>query len=232
MSAGPRRIGVLGGMGPEATVLFMQKIVSAVQAGDDADHIPLLVDNNTQVPSRIKAIIEKTGDDPGPVLVDMARGLERAGAEALVMPCNTAHFFAPRIVAASRVPFLNMVTLSAAQASGHGARIGILGSPALQITGLFESALGEHGVQGIFSDHQPEVLDLIRTIKARGPDDSTLTRLRAAAQGLITQGADAIMICCTEFSLQADQLALPIPVFDTLHTLVAASVDFAKGGGR
>ena len=88
-----RRIGVLGGMGPEATVALLQRVQGGVLARDDADHVPLLVDLNPQVPSRIKHLIEKTGPNPGPVIADMAARLETAGAEALILPCNTAHHY-------------------------------------------------------------------------------------------------------------------------------------------
>lgn len=81
-------------MGPEATMLLMARVVAMTAAGDDRDHVPMVIDNNTQVPSRIKALIENTGDDPGPVLASMARKLEAYGAEALAMPCNTAHHYA------------------------------------------------------------------------------------------------------------------------------------------
>ncbi len=115
-----RRIGILGGMGPEATVLLMSRIIARTPAADDSDHVPLLVDNNTQVPSRIKALIEKTGEDPGPVLTDMARRLEAAGVAALAMPCNTAHHYASRIRAAVSIPFLDMIELSADAVAGAG----------------------------------------------------------------------------------------------------------------
>ena len=81
----PRVVGILGGMGPAATVDLMARLVRAVDAGDDADHVPLLVDNNTQVPSRIAALIEGKGADPAPVLVAMGQKLQVAGAEALAM---------------------------------------------------------------------------------------------------------------------------------------------------
>ena len=67
-----KRVGILGGMGPQATVLLMQKIIAATPATDDADHIPLIVDQNPQVPSRIRRLIEGTGEDPAPVLAAMA----------------------------------------------------------------------------------------------------------------------------------------------------------------
>ena len=119
-----RRIGILGGMGPQATLLLMQKLIDAVPAADDADHIPLLVDQNPQVPSRIRRLIEGTGEDPAPVLADMARRLVAAGAEALAMPCNTAHHYVPAIRNAVTIPLIDMVALSVAHAvrlAGPGA---------------------------------------------------------------------------------------------------------------
>jgi aspartate racemase len=82
----------------------------------------LIVDQNPQVPSRIRRLIEGTGEDPAPVLAAMARRLEGAGAEALAMPCNTAHHFADAIRAAAGVPFLDMVALSVAKAKGLAGR--------------------------------------------------------------------------------------------------------------
>ena len=128
-----RQVGILGGMGPEATLLLMQKVLDAVPATDDADHVPLLVDQNPQVPSRIKHLIDGSGEDPAPVLVRMAQDLERAGAEALAMPCNTAHHYAAAIQASVSIPFLDMIALSAAHArrlAGVGGKVGVLASPA------------------------------------------------------------------------------------------------------
>ena len=108
-----RRVGILGGMGPEATILMQQRLLQAIPAQDDSDHIPLLIDMNPQAPSRIAHLIEGTGGDPAPVLAQMARRLETGGAEALAMPCNTAHSYAASITSAVEIPLLNMVTLSA-----------------------------------------------------------------------------------------------------------------------
>jgi aspartate racemase len=94
-------VGILGGMGPEATVHLMQMVIDAVAARDDADHVPLIVHQNPAVPSRIRRLIDGTGDDPGPVLAQMARDLAAAGAVALAMPCNTAHAYAEATNAAA-----------------------------------------------------------------------------------------------------------------------------------
>lgn len=229
-----RRIGILGGMGPEATVLLMQKLIAAVPARDDGDHIPLIVDQNPQVPSRIRFLIEGRGEDPGPVLAAMAARLERAGAEALAMPCNTAHHFAPAIRAAVRVPFLDMVTLAVERARAEagagadaGGRVGILASPAVRKVGLFDAALARAGLTACYPDDEAAMLAAIRRIKAEGAAEAAKTALRTASAALLRKGARVQMIACTEFSLIATAVAPDATVFDTLDVLVAAIKEFA-----
>ena len=229
-----RCVGILGGMGPQATILLMQKVLDAVPADDDADHIPLLVDQNPQVPSRIRRLIEGTGDDPAPVLADMARRLVGAGAEALAMPCNTAHHYAPTIRAAIKVPFLDMVDLSvrsAAELAGVDGRVGILASPAVRKIGLFDAPLARFGVQAFYPEDETAMLTTIRRIKTEGPEPETASALRAASNALLQRGAQVQMIACTEFSLLADATAEGATAFDTLDVLVAAIKAFAVGEG-
>lgn len=219
-----RQVGILGGMGPEATVLLMQRVLRATPATDDADHIPLLVDQNPQVPSRLRYLIEGTGENPGPVLARMAANLERAGARAIAMPCNTAHHFAPEIRAAITVPFLDMVQLSVTHALGRGRTVGILASPAVRKVGLFDRALQGQGGQAIYPSDQDALLSAIRSIKAQGPNPAALATLRAASDELAEKGSVIQMIACTEFSLHAPDLP---QTFDTLDLLVKAITDFA-----
>ena len=112
MSAPEKTVGVIGGMGPEATVEFMRRLVAAIPAQDDSDHLHVIADNNPKIPSRIKAILEGGGEDPTPVLVAMARKLEAMGADVLTIPCNTAHYYHPAIAEAVGIPVLDMVGLS------------------------------------------------------------------------------------------------------------------------
>lgn len=230
----PRRIGILGGMGPEATVLLMQRIISAIPARDDADHIPLIVDQNPQVPSRIARLIEGRGEDPGPVLAAMAQRLQGAGAEALAMPCNTAHHFAPAIRAAVTVPLIDMVALSVARAAtlaGKGGRIGILGSPALRRIGLFDAPCAAAGLVPVYCADEAAALAIIRGIKATGPTDSARTGLAAASVTLKDDGAVVQLIACTEFSLIAEVLNPALRCLDTLDCLVEGIIAFAAPPG-
>jgi len=226
-----RKVGILGGMGPEATVLLMQKIIAAVPATDDADHVPLIVDQNSQVPSRIAHLIEGTGPDPAPVLAAMARRLEAAGAEALAMPCNTAHHYADAIRGAVTIPFLDMIAASARaarQAAGQGAAVALLASPAVAQVGLFDRALAAEGLRVIHAEDGPALLSAIRAIKATGPDERSRAALRLASDRLLAQGAALHLIACTEFSLIPDAVAPGVRVIDTLDVLVADIVAFAR----
>lgn len=225
-----RTVGILGGMGPEATVLLMQKVIAAVEAADDADHIPLIVDQNSQVPSRIARLIEGTGADPAPVLASMARRLEAAGAAALAMPCNTAHHYAGDICAAVTIPLLDMVAASARVAlavAGLGGKVGLLASPAVGKVGLFDRALGALGLEVVHPDDGAAMLGAIRSIKSEGPNDAARAALLAASGALSEKGAKVQLVACTEFSLIPEAVAPGVLAIDTLDVLVGEIVGFA-----
>lgn len=225
-----RRVGILGGMGPEATILIMQKVLAGVQARDDVDHIPLIVDQNPQVPSRIAHLIEGSGADPGPVLADMARRLVAGGAQALAMPCNTAHHFVGAIRAAVAVPLLDMIALSVAHAASlvpRGGVVGILASPAVRKVGLFDEMLAEQGLTALYAQDEASMLAAIRQIKAQGPRPQARQTLLAASAELHQRGAMVQMIACTEFSLIPEAVSPKVTAFDTLDRLVAEIIAFS-----
>ena len=169
----PRKIGVIGGMGPEATILLMQRILAATPASGDADHVPMIVDNNPQVPSCIDAIINGADIDPGLVIAGMARGLATAGAEALVMPCNTAHFYNEDFLSSVDIPLLNMLTLSVDAVThvvGTEGRIGLLASPAVRKVKLFDDLFERCGVKIHHPTDDAALLGAVQAIKNAGPD--------------------------------------------------------------
>lgn len=220
-------VGILGGMGPEATVELMQRVIRSTPASDDADHVRMIVDNNPKVPSRIAALIEGTGEDPGPTIAAMARGLETAGADFLAIACNTAHHYLPVVRAAVSIPVLDMIglTIGRLRALGPGVRtIGMLASPAVRLTGLFEAPFRDAGLSVLYpaGDDDAEVLRIIRAVKAGDIGAPTQAAYQAAARRLAGQGADAVLIACTELSALGALDVPPLPVIDTLDTLVQA----------
>jgi len=225
-----KRIGVLGGMGPQATILLQQRLVSGVTADDDASHIPLLIDMNPQIPSRLDWILNKQGSDPGPVLADMARTLEQAGATALAMPCNTAHYYAPDITRAVTIPLLNMIELAGkaiVSSVGEGATVGVLASPATQQTNLFKQVFATLGLKVVYPTHDEPLLAAIRRIKSTGPSQQDHDALLDAGRDCEQQGADCLLVGCSEFSLIADAVMVSVPVIDSLDVLVAEIIGFS-----
>lgn len=218
-------VGVIGGMGPDATVDLMRRVLVATPASDDADHIRMIVDNNGKVPSRFKALVEGGGEDPTPVLVAMARGLVGAGADFLVIPCNTAHHYRPAIAAAVDVPVADMIGLSIVRIRsvlGANPTIGLLASPAVRITGLFEKRCREGGIEVLWPDAEADkaVVAVIKAVKAGGASKAQMTAYRAVAQGLADRGAGLLIIACTELSVAGGLDGLGAPALDTLDVLV------------
>lgn len=224
-----KTVGILGGMGPEATILLMQKVMAAVPARDDSDHVPLIVHQNPQVPSRIAALIEGTGADPAPVLAGMARDLAAAGADALAMPCNTAHHYAPAIRQATDLPFLDMVDMTAARLAARGAqRVGLLASPATRLAHVFDAPFAAHGLVPVVLDDDSQLLAVIRAVKAGAGAPRLAPRLAVEAEALLCDGADHLLVACTELSLIRDALPDGVPHSDSLDCLTEAVVSFAR----
>jgi aspartate racemase len=226
-----KAVGVIGGMGPEATVEFLRRIVAATPARDDCDHIRVLVDNNPKIPSRMAALIEGIGEDPAPVLIAMARGLEKQGADFLTIPCNTAHHYLPAIAAAVGIPVLDMVALSIARLGALPIcpkTVGMLATPAVRKVGLYSLRLADAGFKVLFPDEPNEarVVEMIRAVKVNAVSEKNRADYAAAADHLADAGADALLIACTELSL------LPAPgrrpSIDALDVLVEETIRVAK----
>ena len=228
-------VGVLGGMGPAATIELMRRIMEARPAADDADLIHLLVDQNPKVPSRIDALINGTGPSPVDELVRMAKGLESAGATMLAIACNTAHGYAGDIAAAVHIPLLDMVTLTAeaiARRPLHHRRIGMLASTAVVQLGLYERAFEAFGIETRYPDGQAEIMALIKAVKKSGPTAELRSRFNVVARQLLAGDVDFLASACTELSLLIDGLDADMPRIDALDALVSAIVERALPPGR
>jgi len=225
-------IGVLGGMGPAATIDLLQRIIRLTPALDDVDHIRTLVDNNPQVPSRINYLIKRQGDNPAPVLVSMAESLESMGADLLVMPCNTAHLYAEEIESAVRIRLLNMVELTVERVAHQiqANKVGLLASTAVHQTKLYETIFADKGVATVVPDNalQSQLMKLIMSVKAGDLSESNL--LQRIVETMLEEQAECVVIACTELSALVDSLDVPVPVIDASQCLAEVAVQLALGG--
>src|SRR5690554_5524519 len=139
-------VGIIGGMGPEATVDLMTKIIRATPAKIDQEHIRTLVDNNPRVPSRVEAIMQDC-PSPGPVMAEMAKNLEKWGADFLAIPCNTAHYYYPDVVEAVEIPVINMIeeTLKVLK-KDNVQNVALLATTATLATKLYEKKAQVEGI--------------------------------------------------------------------------------------
>lgn len=233
MSCTEKIVGIIGGMGPEATVDLMDRIIKNTPAQDDIDHIRCIVDNNPKIPSRIKALLEGSGENPGPVMAEMARRLEVWGADFLCIPCNTAHNYYDYVKNAVSIPVLNLIDLTAQASLGYlrrGRRIGILASPAVRLTKLYSKAFEAYQVTSVYPDEETEklLLDLIKSIKAGYTGDNEKHTLAAVADTLVGQQVDAIILACTELGIIARGMDFGVPVIDAAEILAKHVIKMAK----
>jgi len=227
-------VGILGGMGPAATIELMRRIVDATPATVDSDHIHLIVDNNTKVPSRIAALQFGAPEDPGPVLADMAAGLERQGCDFLAMPCNTAHKFLPAIRDAVDIPVLDMIAATVEETKSQQTTpgpVGVLASTAARRIGLYDKALESQGFQIIHPRSQERLMAIIHDIKAVGRSEHAEGELTAIIDELTEDGAKAIVVGCTELSVLMGAIRCDPPLVDALQCLTHAILSKTRQWG-
>jgi len=221
--AGKPVLGVLGGMGPLATVHFLALLVEVTDAGRDQDHLPVLVWSNPCVPDRSAALVNG-GESPEPVLEQGVRYLEQCGAAAIAIPCNTSHYWQVAMAAATSLPIISIIdaTILALGDVPHVSRVGVLATQGTLAAGIYQPRLQVAGYQPLLPDEQSLttlVMPGIRGIKAgdRGPPEAMLAE---AAARLIDQGADAIILGCTEIGIGLRRAA--VPLIDTSSALAVS----------
>ncbi len=226
--AGDRLVGVIGGMGPEATVDFMAKVIAATPAQDDQDHIRMLVEHNPRIPSRQNAV-RSDGKDPGPVLASIAARLQQGGADFIVMPCNAAHAWATNIESAITIPFISIIDESVSRAlqDNDGGAIGLLTTPGCFAAGVYQEALAGHELVLQSPDELADTMTFVKRIKAGDKSDTVVHGLRGLVESLIARGAQAVIAACTEFPLVLDPSMFDVPFVSSTDVLAEKTVMLA-----
>ena len=223
-------IGILGGMGPLATADLFRKIVLLTDAVRDNDHIRVYIDDNASIPDRTAAILDG-GPDPLPAMTDSLRKLEACGADCIIMPCNTAHYFLPRLQEQTRVPFISMLaeTAKACALRFPGKTACVLATRGTLASGLYERALEAEGVSCILPDEaQRDVLmyAIYDCVKGGKPLETVRQPMEALLADLSARGADYFILGCTELPIVAQELALPGDFIDPTSELAKAAILF------
>lgn len=226
-----KTIGIIGGMGPLATADLFEKIVLHTRASCDQDHLRVLIDNNTNIPDRTEAILHG-GADPAPELIRSAQGLERQGAELLLIACNTAHCFYEAVQSAVSVPVLDMIRLTARALEERGVRTaGLLATDGTVETGIYQRRFEGAGIRLLTPDPtgQRAVMDMAYQGVKAGRRDYDAGDARRAMENLLRRGAETLILGCTELPPAMSLYCLDFPVEDPTLELALAAIRQAGG---
>jgi aspartate racemase len=225
-----RLVGILGGMGPLATADFYQKIITETRAEFDQEHLPVIIHAVPQIPDRSEYLI-RGGASPAPAMILGARNLEHMGAELLVIPCNTAHYWHKEISDSVGIPVLHVVeaTLQEIKNTAITPRmVGLLGTLGTLKGGLYQKHLQELDIEWIHPT-ETEMLGLvtngINAVKAGNLSRGT-SLLTEAADSLVERGASAVVLACTEIPMALRNYK-SVPYFDTSLILAKATIQAA-----
>jgi len=224
-------VGILGGMGPEATVDFFAKIIALTPAERDQGHLRIIIDNNPKIPDRTEAILTKD-ESLVLVLVETAKNLEGAGVDFIAIPCNTAHYFYEDLVREISIPILHMIreVVHAVKAYlPECKKVGLISTTGTVACNLYQKEFQKVGVEVIVSDPQSQakVMNAILRIKAMREKEKARKELTEAANLLVERKAEALILGCTEIPLVFKARDFAIPVFDATSVLAKATVKFA-----
>ncbi len=226
-----KTIGIIGGMGPAATADLFTKIISSTKAGCDQEHLRVIIDSNTAIPDRTDALLHG-GVSPVPQMQLSARALEAAGADLLIMPCNTAHGFYSEVCEAVNIPVLHMIRITADALTRRGIKCaGLLATDGTVQTGIYTDCFSGSGIELLTPspENQAAVMDLTYGGVKAGRRSYDTRRFELAVHELFDRGAETLILGCTELPPAFGMYHLDYPFIDPTLELARAAV-LAAGG--
>lgn len=233
-------LGIIGGMGPEATAFMFNKVVSQCNAMVDQEHIEILIHNNTNIPDRTKAILYG-GQSPMKEMTRSAKILEEMGADYLIMPCMTAHYYLQSLQKSVSVPFINAIDESVLlldRLKNKVNNVGIIATTGAIKSRLFQDSLEKAGYFAhVLPDNMQEELVMCaiygkQGIKAGHKDDSVREKVLRAFEHLLSNGAESLIAGCTEIPLVIGQEDFDVPLIDPMDVLARVAIEKCRGKVR
>tara|TARA_B100001013_G_scaffold307413_1_gene210944 strand:- start:2231 stop:2953 length:723 start_codon:yes stop_codon:yes gene_type:complete len=224
-------VGIIGGMGPEATIDFMSRVIALTPSQRDQDHIRMVVENNPHIPDR-----QSTAENDliAIELTAIAERLEVAGADFLVLPCNTAHVFIDDLLKNIQIPFVHIVSETVneiVKEHTNVKNVGLLATDMCINSGIYHQAIKsvDRTVLVLEQQDQKSCMQLIFDVKKGKYSKSTKTDMVRLADQLIQKGADIIVAGCTEIPLILDTKSINVPLVSSTEVLAKRTVEIAIG---
>lgn len=221
-----KTLGIIGGVGPLATMFIGEMIVRRTKASKDQEHVHTIIDNDTTIPDRTAYILDQTKENPVPYLQRDTKKLASVGADIICIPCNTAHTFYNEMQSASPVPILHMIRETAKRASELGAsRVGILATDGTLTANVYQAALHEVGIEPVIAnDHiQQQVMSIIYDCVKAGKE-VTYDDWKPIEEAMFELDCDYIILGCTELSIVNKELKLGERYIDSLIVLAEVAI--------
>ena len=235
-----KTLGMLGGMGPLPTIKLFEMIVSMTEANNDQEHIHIIIDNNTKIPDRTSFLLDNKKESPIIALIESAKRLEEAGADLIVMPCNTAHYYYKEISESIDIPFLNMIEETAIWIKENHPelkKIGLLATDGTIRAGIYENIFSRYEIDIVkpSKEKQKYIYELIYNMK-EDKEQKDLDGIYSAMREIEGEEVDIFIAGCTEVSVALDTFKIKAPrlyksgrfylVFNTF--LIERSISFVE----
>ena len=232
MEVKAKTLGIIGGMGPAATLDLFNKILKATPAKRDQDHVHIIIDNFPQIPDRTAFLLGK-GENPLPYILKSVRTLEKAGVDVLCMPCNTAHYFVEDIRKATPLPFISIIesTLNEIRSRFKNSKnIGLLATDGTIIGRVYHDIFEVAGEKIItpLEEEQHEVMKIVYSIKA-GKMEENVQTFEEIIEHMKFLGSELVILGCTELPILLKYFEPSLPVIDATSCLAKEIVNFATG---
>ncbi|MCM1542162.1 MAG: amino acid racemase [Blautia sp.] len=222
-----KKLGVIGGLGPMATALFMKMVIEMTDAERDQDHIEMIVYNCPRIPDRTGYILGETAQSPVPEMLRIGRKLEAEGAEVIAVPCITASYFYKELAAGISVPVIDILQeVCGCLEKRHIRRAGLMATSGTIAGGMFQRAFAEAGLELVLPETgaQEDIMHIIyENVKANRPVE--MERFNRAAQQLKDRGAEVILLGCTELSVVEENCDIGPGYLDVMRLLAKGAVE-------
>lgn len=221
-----KTLGIVGGVGPLATMFIGEMIVRRTKAAKDQDHVNSIITNNTGIPDRTAFIMGRSKDNPVPVMIADTKKLSSIGAEIIIIPCNTAHTFYEELQQGSPVPVIHMIRETMNRAAEQGAKkVGILATTGTVTSKVYQHAANEYGLEPVLPSQeiQEKVMSIIYdNVKAGKTADKD--NWREIVNYMEKQGCDRVVLGCTELSIVKKEMDLAEFYLDSLIVLAETAI--------
>ena len=222
-----KKLGVIGGLGPMATALFMKMIIEMTDAGNDQEHIEMIVYNCPQIPDRTDYILGRSTQSPAPKLIELGKKLEEEGAQWIAVPCVTANFFYTELAAEIKTPIIDIIAEVCSYLLERNIHcVGLMATSGTIASGLFQKAFEGLGCTLILPEEadQEDVMHVIyENVKANRPVE--LNRFDRVAEHLKSAGAEVILLGCTELSVVGENYRIGEGCLDVMRLMAKCVVE-------